>query len=455
MCALSKNSTQPAPMAGLQQLRVFPLKHWRASRTALSIKKHHAVDVVQEEVRLLGNDILAQLQKIDCIDKAGVTGLNRRGNEIVTELEFVVSGADADEVRTTLAKEYSSKIDGSDLKTSIGSGFPVSFKITGSDNFVWNLHQTTGSEAYLNAFNAFLNKNGYHTSGEGLYKDNTFLAFSSEEDLYSELGLQYVPPELRESERAIMASIDGNIPKLIENKDLIGMLHVHTSWSDGENTIREMALKARDLGFSYIAICDHSHSAGYANGLTIERIALQHKEIDSLNKDGLGIDILKGIESDILKDGSLDYPDDILSLFDVVVASVHSGFKMTRKEMTDRLVKAVRNPYTNILGHPTGRLLLVRPAYEVDIKHVIDIAADHGKIIEINSNPYRLDLDWENVIYGKDRRLHFAINPDSHRQSTLEDVYCGVTVARKGWLEAGDVVNTLEKDELLKLFHKS
>lgn len=214
-----------------------------------------------------------------------------------------------------------------------------------------------------------------------------------------------------------------------------------------------MALECKKLGFEYVVICDHSASAVYANGLSYERALEQRKEIDKLNEKDLGITIIQGIESDILKDGSLDYTDKELELFDVVVASVHSFFKMSKAEMTKRIVKALRHNKTSILGHPTGRLLLARPAYEIDIKEIIDVAADNGKTIEMNSNPYRLDLSWENAIYAKEKGVKIAINPDSHRTSSLKDVFLGVKAARKAWLEKQDVANALDVKSLLNLYH--
>jgi DNA polymerase (family 10) len=232
------------------------------------------------------------------------------------------------------------------------------------------------------------------------------------------------------------------------------MLHVHSHWSDGKNSIREMALQAKSLGFEYIAICDHSQAAAYARGLTIEQLKQQQEEIDNLNHEGLGIHILKGVESDILHDGSLDYPDNILESFDLIVASVHSGFKMPKDEMTKRMVRALENPFTTILGHPTGRLLLARPAYEVDIHELIDTAVKFNKVIEINANPYRLDLSWENARYAKEKGMKTAINPDSHETGTLTDIYYGINVARKAWLGAEDVINCLPYKDFKKILRK-
>ncbi|NLO20087.1 MAG: PHP domain-containing protein [Ignavibacteria bacterium] len=262
--------------------------------------------------------------------------------------------------------------------------------------------------------------------------------------------MQNIPPELRENPNVIDKAVKAELKPLIEQSDLKGMLHVHSNWSDGRDGIREIAIECKKLGYEYLAICDHSVSSGYANGLSDERVLEQFKEIDKLNEEGLGIHILKGLEADIKKDGSLDNSESILSQLDIVVASVHSNFNLSKKEMTKRLVYALMSPYTTILGHPTGRLLLVRKGYEVDIDEIIKVAADYGKIIEINSNPYRLDLSWENCIKAKEKGVKLAINPDSHRIETLGDVRYGVRAARKASIEKDDVINCLSYNDFMK-----
>ena len=237
---------------------------------------------------------------------------------------------------------------------------------------------------------------------------------------------------------------------LVEQKDLKGVLHIHTNYSDGVSSIEEMALAAKKLGFSYIGISDHSQSAPYAGGISVEKVKRQWKEIDALNKKLKGITILKGIESDILKDGSLDYPESILAGFDFVIGSIHSRFGMTEEEMTKRLVKAVSNKHMTILGHPTGRLLLSREGYQVDMKQVIDAAAAHGTAIEINCNPYRLDLDWRHCHYAKSKGVKIALCPDAHVIENLADIMFGVGIARKGWLEKDDILNARPLDAFLK-----
>ena len=327
------------------------------------------------------------------------------------------------------------------------SGVKLNIRFVNEEDYVWQLHNSTGNFEYIKAFYEFANQKGYDASPEFLGLNGKKQILKSELELYAMLGLQYVPPELRETADAIIAAQKFQIPTLIEPKDMLGMLHIHTDWSDGKDTIRTMALKSKDLGFQYVAICDHSAYAAYANGLSYPRILQQAAEIDELNAEGLGIKILKGIESDILPNGDLDYTPEILGMFDIVVASIHSNFRMNKADMTRRIIKAASNPLTTIIGHPTGRLLKTRAGYEIDIDEFTKVCAEFGKVIEINANPYRLDLPWEHAIKAKELGIKFAINPDSHRADTLSDVFIGVKAARKAWLTKDDVINTLTLEE--------
>jgi DNA polymerase (family 10) len=279
-------------------------------------------------------------------------------------------------------------------------------------------------------------------------------AYASQEEVYEALQLPYIVPELREGLGEVELAKKNRLPKLIQFSDLQGCLHNHSTYSDGVHTLREMADHCRELGYTYFGICDHSKSAGYANGLSIERVMEQHREIDTLNASYNGFRILKGIESDILNDGSLDYPDEVLKSFDFVVASVHSNLKMTEEKATQRLLKAIENPYTSILGHPTGRLLLARPGYPIDHKKVIDACAANGVAIELNAHPYRLDIDWRWIPYCLEKGVKISVNPDAHHKDGFHDMYYGVCVARKGWLTKETCLNALSLSALLEEFKK-
>jgi DNA polymerase (family 10) len=278
--------------------------------------------------------------------------------------------------------------------------------------------------------------------------------FYSEEEVYEALGLQYIEPELREGLNEFTLAQQNALPQLIELSDLKGILHNHTTYSDGVNTLKEMADYCKELGYEYLGICDHSVSAFYANGLDIDRVLQQQREIDKLNESYQNFKILKGIESDILSDGSLDYEEDILKTFDFIVASVHSNLKMSEEKATERLIRAVENPYTSILGHPTGRLLLARQGYPINHKKVIDACAANKVSIELNAHPYRLDIDWRWIPYCLNKGVMVSINPDAHHKEGYHDMYFGVCVARKGMLTKEKCLNSLDLESLMKTFKK-
>lgn len=282
----------------------------------------------------------------------------------------------------------------------------------------------------------------------------TTQSYESEEEVYQALGLPMIVAELREGLQEVDLAKQNKLPTLIEYNDLKGTLHNHTTYSDGVHTLKEMADYCEKIGLSYLGICDHSKTAVYANGLTIEKVIEQHKEIDSLNKNNPNFRILKGIESDILGDGSLDYPEDILKTFDFIVASVHSNLKMNEEKATERLIKAIENPYTSILGHPTGRLLLARPGYPINHKKVIDACAANKVNIELNAHPYRLDIDWRWIPYCLEKGVMISINPDAHHKEGFHGMYYGVCAARKGMLNKENCLNAFGLEELIKQFKK-
>ena len=278
--------------------------------------------------------------------------------------------------------------------------------------------------------------------------------FTDEEEIYTQLNLQYIEPELREGLNEVELAKENAIPQLIEFGDLKGILHNHSLYSDGVHSLKEMADYCMELGYEYFGICDHSKTAVYAQGLSIETVLIQQKEIDKLNSSYKNFKILKGIESDILGDGSLDYPEEILKTFDFIVASIHSNFKMSEEQATKRLIKAIENPYTSILGHPTGRLLLARPGYPINHKKVIDACASNKVHMELNAHPYRLDIDWRWIQYCLEKNVMISINPDAHHKEGFNDMYYGVCAARKGMLTKEMCLNSLSLEELTSSFKK-
>jgi len=274
----------------------------------------------------------------------------------------------------------------------------------------------------------------------------------SEEEIYRKLDLHFVPPELREGYGEVEVFEAGEGPELVTENQIRGVIHAHSTWSDGKNTIEEMARSCLERGYSYLGMTDHSRSAAYAGGLSEEEVRKQWEEIDRLNEilreEGHDFTIFKGIESDILADGSLDYSDSILEGFDFVIASIHSGLEMPREKMMDRFRKAIAHPATRMVGHPTGRLLLRREESDLDMEELIERAAAENTAIEINANPWRLDLDWRHGMKAREAGLMTSINPDAHTIDGIDDIQYGVSIARKGWFGPDRVLNTLSAREL-------
>jgi DNA polymerase (family X) len=303
----------------------------------------------------------------------------------------------------------------------------------------------TGSESHLDQLQTLAKKKGLSLDTNGLRRNGKVVAARTEREIYDALGLQFIEPELREGRGEIALARKKCLPQLVTYEDIRGILHAHTDASDGINTLKQMADAARKRGFSYFGVADHSKSAPYAGGLTVEQIAAQHEAIEELNaRYGDGFRIFKGIESDILADGSLDYPDEILSRFDFVVASVHGQFRKDRASQTERILRAVANPHTTILGHMTGRQLLRRPGYDVDVEHILSACAEHGVAVEINANPWRLDLDWRWHKKAIDLGCWFSVNPDAHSTKEIDLTKWGVAMARKGSVSPDRVLNALD-----------
>jgi DNA polymerase (family 10) len=385
-----------------------------------------------------------------------IAGSLRRRKEIVKDIDILATCDNPEKLMDVFTKyegirDIAAK---GETKTSIilKSGINVDLRVVKDEEYPYALHHFTGSKEHNTAMRHRARQMGIKMNEYGLFKGDLLIKCRDEEEIFNNLNLSYIPPELRENMGEIEAAEKGLLPVLIEEKDIKGVFHVHTIYSDGANTLSEMVNAARDRGYKIIGITDHSKSAFYANGLKEEDILRQLDEIDELNHKYADIKILKGIESDILRDGSLDYDEDILKRFDFVIASVHSSFKMSKDDMTERIIKAIKNRYTKIIGHLTGRLLLARDGYDLDVYKVIDSAAEYGKIIEINASPYRLDMDWRYIKYAKEKGVKFAICPDAHRIEGLDDIKYGISIARKGWLEAKDVINTYDFDALNKIF---
>ena len=369
----------------------------------------------------------------------GIAGEYRRLCEIIEEAVFIIGTENTDIIATELTTyELAFAETATNCFTAqTESGLNVKLFVVPKSNFYLDYFRLTGNENHVNKV--------LELAGDHL--------FNSEEEIYQKAGLDFILPELREDLDEIELAKQHQLPQLIDHADLKGSLHNHSDWSDGVHTLEEMALYCKDvLNLEYLGICDHSKSAFYANGLNEQRVYAQHQLINELNVKLAPFKIFKGIESDILYDGSLDYDEAVLKTFDFVVASVHSQLKMSQEKATERLIKAIENPYTTILGHPTGRLLLSRKGYDIDFRKVIDACAANSVVIEINANPLRLDLDWRWHRYALEKGVLLAINPDAHRKEGFLDMNYGVLVARKGGLTAEKCLNAFSLNQISAFF---
>jgi len=403
------------------------------------------------------------------IIRAEIAGSLRRRKETIGDIDIVVSAnkKDAKEIFKLFTTHPSvERVTGEgETKASVvlNAGINCDLRIVDDKEFPFALNYFTGSKEHNIRMRALARENGWTLNeygfaiidtGEKGRKSKKIVPCKTEADIYKAVGLDYVVPELREDFGEIEAAQTGNLPKLVTYEDIRGTFHCHTNYSDGHNTLAEMVTGAQKLGWEYLGIADHSKVAAYANGLTEERVKQQQKEIDGLNAKYTNFKIFKGTEVDILVNGDLDFSDKVLSSFDYAVASVHSNFKLSEADMTKRILKAVKNKYVTMIGHLTGRLLLERDGYPLNQIDIINAAADYGKVIEINAHPMRLDLDWRMVKYAISKGVKIAINPDAHSVAGLHDVKYGVGIARKGWCEKKDVLNTLSVKEVEKYFSR-
>lgn len=399
--------------------------------------------------------LYATLKAHKSVKRIAIAGSLRRKKEVVKDIDLLVSADRSGPVMEafTTLPEVEEVIAKGETKSSVRlkSGINADLRVVTDAEFPYALHHFTGSKEHNVAMRGRAQRLGFKMNEYGLFKGEKLIPCKDEKEIFAKLGLAFIPPELREDLGEITAAESKNLPKLVEAGDIKGIFHNHTLYSDGNATLKEMVETARSAGYEYIGISDHSRSAHYANGLEIERVRKQQKEIDALQKEYKDITIFKGIECDILPDGTLDYPDDVLASFDFVIVSIHSKFNMTEADMTERILKAIKNPYVTILGHPTGRLLLTREAYPVDMRKIIQAAGDYGVVMELNANPMRLDLDWRLGPLAVETGVAVSINPDAHSVEGIRDVQYGVGIARKGWLTRESVFNTKPAAEMKKV----
>ena len=416
-------------------------------------KKLHRLGTALPAARTL----LEHLKQSPLVLHAEIAGSLRRGKEVVKDLDLIASSKKPKEVMKLFVSSPNVEkvVNHGETKSSVilAGGIPCDLRVIPPESWATALAHFTGSKEHNIALRQRAIDRGLHLSEWGLLKgkSKTPLKLKDEKDLHKALGLAFIPPELREDSGEIAAAEKNELPDLLTRDQIRGCLHNHTLASDGQDSLSSMAQAAAEQGLQWLGIADHSKSSFQANGLDAKRLEKQIEEIRLLNSKKPKCTLLSGTECDILKDGKLDFPDSLLSELDYVVASVHSGFTSDEKEMTQRIIRAMENPHVTCLGHPTGRLLLEREAYPLNIPKILDAAAATGTWIELNANPWRLDLDWRWWHKARDLGILCCINPDAHKTSHLRFLDFGVTLARKGWLRAQDVVNTRTLSQLRKL----
>lgn len=421
--------------------------------------KHYQERRLYNEALDEADALLEALKRQKDIVAISIAGSLRRGNETVKDIDILASSRQPKKLAQAFANldQVASVIAQGDTKVSVmlQAGINADLRIVTENEFPYALHHFTGSKEHNTAMRGRAKDMGIKMNEYGLFRGEKNIKCTSEKEIFAALGLQFIEPELRENMGEIEAAQKGVLPQLVEEKDVQGLFHIHTNFSDGTDTLESIVLAAKKMGLKYIGISEHSRSAYYAGGLKVEDIQRQYELIDSLNNKHAPFYIFKGTEADILPDGSLDYDEEILARFDFVIAAVHSNFNMSAIEMTGRIKKALQNNYTTMLAHPTGRLLLSREPYALNIMEIIDAAAEFDKALELNANPHRLDLDWRNCIHAKKKGVKIAINPDAHQTAGLQDISFGIKIARKGWLTKGDCLNCLNLKEMKAyLFNK-
>lgn len=418
-----------------------------------------------DDAERIANVMLDSLKDLPGVQKIDVAGSYRRSAETIGDVDILIAAKAEDTPAIFDAfTEHETVVEilgRGDTKSSVRTkeGRQVDLRIVQKNQFAAALMYFTGSKEHNVAMRQRARDRGLALNEYGLFKLNDEgntnfdepIPYETEADIYKELGLNWVPPELREDRGEIAIFEEHEKLDLVTEKDIRGVIHAHSTWSDGKYSIEEMARACIEKGYEYLGITDHSKTAAYAGGLTIEKVEKQWAEIDTLNQkfkdEGINFQIFKGIESDILTDGSLDYPDEILAGFDFVIASVHSSLEMPKEKMMERFKKAISNPYTTMIGHPTGRLLLKRDGSALDMNQIIEWASEHDKVIEINASPWRLDLDWRHGNKARELGLKTSINPDAHSLDGIDDITYGTRIARKAKFEKERVVNTMSAED--------
>ncbi len=403
--------------------------------------------------------ILAYLKQVPGVKRVVGAGSYRRSKDTIGDLDILVTASPGSPVmeRTVVYPEVREILAQGPTKTSLrlASGLQVDVRVVPEDSYGAALQYFTGSKAHSVALRQLAQQLGLKMNEYGVFRGDQSVAGATEKSVYAAVGLPWIPPELRENRGEIAAARNGRLPTLVERADLKGDLHVHTHATDGRNSLKEMAAAAQAQGLEYLAITDHSSRLAMAKGLGLKRLLEQHDDIDRLNATSIGVTLLKGLEVDILEDGSLDLPDGDLSRLDLVVGAVHSHFGLSRQKQTERILRAMDHPSFTILAHPTGRLIDERAPYDVDLLRVIRHARQRGCVLEVNADPARLDLVDTDCRQAKEEGVMVSINSDAHTVLDFGNLRYGVGQARRGWLEKHDVLNTRSLHELRRLLKRT
>lgn len=406
----------------------------------------------------LVEEIIAALVAETGLKRISSAGSLRRMKETVGDIDILAAAPDGRKVINALTglPMVRDVLAAGDTKGSVitRSGLQVDLRVVPEESYGAALQYFTGSKEHNVKLRGIAQRMGLKINEYGVFRGDEKLFGESEEEVYNAIGLQWIPPELREDRGEVEAAREGPIPAIVSLEDIRGDLHVHSRWSDGSASIEEMALKTKSLGYEYVVITDHSKSLRIGNGLHEEDVYRKLDEIKKVNARLKGITVLSGTEVDVMNDGSIDYPDELLSKLDIVVAAIHSGFKQEKAQLTMRTLKAMENPHVDVIAHPTGRLIGTREAFRIDMEKVIQKAAETGTAIEVNSYPERMDMDDIGCKRAKERGVKVAINTDSHHPDQLWMMRLGVAVARRGWLRPEDVINTLPLKQLLQWAEK-
>lgn len=405
----------------------------------------------------IAQEIKKRLKSLDVVEKISLAGSIRRKKETIGDIDILVTSQNSVAVMNffTQLPEVERVLAKGKTKSSVvlTNNLQADLRVVEEESFGSALQYFTGSKEHNIRLRELALEKNWKLSEYSLYNKRTDkkIAGEDEKSIYHALGLSYIEPELRENRGEIEASLEDRLPNLIEQKEIKGDLHVHSSWSDGSNSIEEMVEAAKSLGYEYLSICDHSKTLQIAHGLKEKDIQRQIEEIEKLNRRLEGFTVLSGLEVNIDSNGKLDIEDEILKDLDLVVASVHSGFKQSEEKMTERVLTAINNDYVDVIGHPTGRIINKRDQYQINLSEIFDAASEQGVFMEINAFPNRLDLSDVNCFKGKEHKLKFSIATDAHNKDHLRYMELGVYTARRGWLEKDDIVNTQTLKDLMNL----